>query len=604
MMTAKRLIGLSIVAALAAAFAVTRAGAVTLDDRGEMRLGLRAYTAARIGTEKMGGESDPLSFPRSPAGHLRQHRYFLELKLDHDLRRLAKTSWGLAALFRWLDPSSLRYALQYRGEGEGLYDYGPHEFTDQFTEAKKVRLDVPDIKGLSSPILPDQYIHQRVNHLRNNARMRHRFFIGYFDYEQGPVFVRVGRQVLAWGETDQFRLLDNINPLDQGFGGFFIPLDERRVPLDMLRTSYHFASIGPVTDAYLEGFGAMGNRVSVNPGVPQGSPWEPGGLSFPNPAVRFRIKQYPPEDFRFGARFVFNYRDVTYSLAHYYTRLDTPGVRFRIPGAFKGINTPRFGNEIIADVITPRVPISGGSLTFPVPSWYTIVRSEAAFIQREPLNRAGRGSDAESIYGPGTKQFNKLLQQKNTEGGLDPFLYPSFFDLARKKPIQGTLLRRDTFNWATGLDVNRFVRWINPTQTLFFSTQLFYKHVFNSPGDLILPVVHHDFALSTQIPIAGTGCGGAAKRPCEVRPRFLHLNDDQFLQTLLASTSYYGGRVQPQFVVAYDWQGVVLTQPGVTLVRDPFRLVFDYTRIDGAASGQIGALRDRDNVRFQAEYVF
>ena len=48
---------------------------------------------------------------------------------------------------------------------------------------------------------------------------------------------------LAWGETDVFRLLDNINPLDNSFGGFLVPLDERRVPLDMLRISYQIGDI-------------------------------------------------------------------------------------------------------------------------------------------------------------------------------------------------------------------------------------------------------------------------------------------------------------------------------------------------------------------------
>src|SRR5438445_7512296 len=99
--------------------------ALTLDDRGEMRLGLRAYTAARIGTEKMGGSDDPLSFPNSAAGHLRQHRYFLELKLDHDVRRLAKTSYGLARLFDCIDPNTLRYSPEYRGERAAIYHYGP-----------------------------------------------------------------------------------------------------------------------------------------------------------------------------------------------------------------------------------------------------------------------------------------------------------------------------------------------------------------------------------------------------------------------------------------------------------------------------------------------
>ena len=42
------------------------ARALTLDDRGEMRLGLRAYTAARIGTEKMAAATTRSAFRTPP----------------------------------------------------------------------------------------------------------------------------------------------------------------------------------------------------------------------------------------------------------------------------------------------------------------------------------------------------------------------------------------------------------------------------------------------------------------------------------------------------------------------------------------------------------
>jgi hypothetical protein len=607
------------------------ARALVLDDQGEMRLGLRSYTSVRIGTEQMGGADNPLTFPSSAAGHVRQNRYFLELKLDHDIRRLGTTTKGLAWLLGWMNPSKLSYSLQYRGEGEGIYDFGPSEFSDQADKLRNVRVNLPITTGtpfaglanIKTNLLPEKLIQERIDRLRGLARQRHQLFLGYLDFEKGPLFVRVGRQILAWGETDIFRLLDNINPLDDSFGGFFIDLDERREPLDMVRSSYSFGSIGPLHDIFLEGFGALGNRVATAPGIPPGSPWEPGGLGFPNPAIRTSAAVPSNTDFRGGGRLVFNAGDVTYSLAHYWTYLDVPGVRFTIPGRVQlpgetaPSNFPRFGNEILAEQEFPRVPITGASATFPIARYYSVVRSEAAWFQGEPMNRQGRGNDLDALCpvlcSDGKAGVAKLRNADNTEGGLDPFVYPRFLDLTRDKPFTGTVLRRDTFNFSLGLDINRYVRWLNPQQTIFITTQFFYKHVFDSPGDLVLPAVFRNLPVSDAFPILGTtgplalGCPtgpGGKRQPCQLRPRFFHLDDDRFLHTLLITTSYYGGRVIPSLGMFYDWQGAIVSQPGLTYVRDPFRVITDYTRVDGAPTGQFGAVRDRDNVRFQVEYVF
>jgi hypothetical protein len=623
--------------ALAGALVVRDAGAYNVDGTGEMKLSLRAYTSVRIGTETMGGSTDPLTFPKSPAGHVRQHRYFLQLDFDHDLTRVAETGWGPARLFGlldqgldaagWNDPLTVKYKLEYRGEGEGIYDYGPGEFSDFAGRLRGVRLQSPtvEIPGVVnvSRKLPEAYVKEIAARLRRIARQRHRLFMAYLDLEKGPVFLRVGRQVLAWGETDVFRLLDNINPLDDSFGGFFIALDERRLPIEMVRSSYNFGDIGPLADTFLEGFVANGNRVATEPGIPVGSPWEPGGLGNPNPQIRTIVQQPDRTDIRGGARIVTTVHDATITLAHYYTYLDVPGVRFTLPGqkACGGItsDTPSFCNPIIAHQEYPRVPISGASMTFPLPSWYTIVRSEAAYFQGQPFNRQGTGDPNDTLAAKGTPGFKRLVAANNIEGGLDPFVYPRFIDALgmRHAPVQGRILQRDTFNAAAGLDVNRFIRWLNPAQTFFFSTQFFYRHVFDSPGDLVLPVAFRSTPVGSNTPIVGDpnapgnllrgigGCGPKGhKHACLLEPRLLHLDDNQFLQTLLITTSYSSGRIVPSMGMFYDWQGAWVFQPGVTYVRDPFRFIFDYTRIEGAPTGQFGAVRDRDNVRFQVEFVF
>jgi hypothetical protein len=637
MTTAIRRHSIIVVAMLVVLVCARFASALPLDNRGEVKLGMRAYTAVRIGTQTIGGTENPLSWPGSATGHVRQHRYFLQLDFDHDLTRLAETGWGLPRVFGlmndgldaagWQDPLAIRYTVQYRGEGEGIYDYGPAEYSDQGNKLRRTRLNFPTltIPGLANlkRTLPEAYIRDRIDRLNNRARQRHRLFLAYIDFDKGPFFMRVGRQVLAWGETDIFRLLDNINPLDDSFGGFFIALDERRLPIEMVRSSYRFGSYGPISDAFIEGFVANGEPVSTIPGIPNGSAWSPGGIANPNPSINAVAKAPGVTDVRGGARLVFTAYDVTATLAHYYTYFDLPGVRFILPGpkdcGGSTGNTARFCNPLIAVQSFPRVPVTGASITFPLSSLYTIVRTEAAFFQDEPMNRQGRGNSNDTIALKGTPGYRRLVAQNNTEGGLNPFVWPRFIDPtgARQNRLWGRLLQRDTFNMSVGFDVNRFVRWLNPTQTFFITTQLFYKHVFDSPGDLVLPVPYRNTNVGKNLPLVGNprspnnllpGLGGCGpknrKHACPLQPRLFPLNDDRFLQTLLITTSYSGGRIVPSLGMFYDWQGAFVVQPGVQLVRDPFRFIVDYTNVFGNPTGQFGAVRDKDNIRMQVEFVF
>ncbi len=83
------------------------------------------------------------------------------------------------------------------------------------------------------------------------------------------------RQILAWGETDIFRLLDGVNHLDNSFGGPFEDLDDRRIPLWMLRSSLNLGMVGPVSSLTLEGFivpGTLDATVAPWPLGPDGAP--------------------------------------------------------------------------------------------------------------------------------------------------------------------------------------------------------------------------------------------------------------------------------------------------------------------------------------------
>ena len=100
--------------------------------------------------------------------------------------------------------------------------------------------------------------------------------------------------------------------------------------------------------------------------------------------------------------------------------------------------------------------------------------------------------------------------------------------------------------------------------------------------------------------------GPAASGTDAAVPNFVHSPVDQFLQTLLISTPYYGGRVLPSLGIFYDWGNAWVVQPSITYSVDPFRFTFTYnylsaTDLKGGAG--ISLLQDRDNFLFQFEYV-
>jgi hypothetical protein len=175
-------------------------------------------------------------------------------------------------------------------------------------------------------------------------------FEWYFNITKGPLFIRIGRQNLSWGETDGFRLLDQINPLDNLFGGFLVSLDERRVPLNMLRTQWSFGTVGPVSDLTLEGFVSPDRRTNAWYALNQGSFWNtptntspvevgrmpcggplygrrtPGPNDAPGNGIPCSVRAPGPhsnlDGSRGGARLVGTIHDFTFSIAHYYTWQD------------------------------------------------------------------------------------------------------------------------------------------------------------------------------------------------------------------------------------------------------------------------------------------
>jgi hypothetical protein len=216
-----------------------------------------------------------------------------------------------------------------------------------------------------------------------------------------------------------------------------------------------------------------------------------------------------------------------------------------------------------------------------VPQLYAVVRSELAYFYAEPffLNSAPNqilGPVQTGTITPGYRQVGV-----NPTTGKALLHYKSNID------------RSDVLRWSIGIDVNRYIRFLNPTQSFLISAQAFGVHILD----------FNDTPLTAVSPNYGFAHFAAAVRdPHRKNQAFVNLDPYQIINTLSISTSYRSGVISPALNFFYDWQGAWVVQPGVTFTRDPFRFTVQYSYIDGQFNG-IGFLRDRDNLIFQVEVV-
>jgi hypothetical protein len=457
-----------------------------------------------------------------------QHRYFLDpqllVQVQPWLRRLPLGE----DIVDFLQIEDARFFFNPRFEYDGVYDYGPEVFRD----------DLPP-------------------RLQKGSRLQ--LFEVYGDFRLlQAVSIRAGRQNLSWGETDVFRLLDRINPLDNGFGGFLIALDERRRPLTMVRASVGFGDY-PQWEIYntaLEMFIAPDKRLPA--GAPGPTPWgvsgAPAPAGFPptliaslaaldRGGVRGNQLERPDvslEDSRWGGRLLWTWQDVSMSLAYLSTYPE---------GATPALRLNSEGNPIIK-LKFPNTHVLGFTATSPLTVLgldYTVFRTEVAGFLDEAF----------------------FIEKQNFELGV---------------PIP----KRNVIRAVLGLDHNQWIRSLNPTNTFFFTTQIFYSDIQGSTSGIKIPL---------------------QRKP----GKYMDVDSNSVVQTLIANTNYSAAyffnlaQVQLSVTYLYDWEGAWLLQPSITFVRNQWKFRVEYNAIEGrfiaGLGGGIGTLKDKDNLTFRIDYL-
>ena len=540
----------------------------------ENTLSIAAKFSTRASFRLQDAEKNGYTYPQdTKIGDLVQWRNLALIEMDHDLEDLTEELdilWPLKKL-----EIQAKYHIVARFMYEALYNVGSDGFKE-VRENDKENID--------------------------NFKQAYDLWEAYIDLSRGPAFIRIGRQILAWGETDIFRLLDGINPLDNSFGGPFEDLDDRRIPLWMLRGSYNLGSVGPFSSLTIEGFWVPGTwDVKMGPWAPFGTPY-----MAPDPEVSVYNRLYirnPQKDMsnsRWGGRLQWMFGpNMNCSIAHYNSFLDGPTTWFslleEVPA---GVPLTDFGNLVIYGDYPSR-QVTGGSMTFWESMSDIVFRGEIAQAWDEPLfelAQNGRPLLADYIFlAPPVMDFLAVF------AGEDARAF-GFHGL----PVgieSGNIAKRDILRYMIGFDKQVWFRKLNKTSMFFTSFQYFGQWIQNHQEGTIIPVAEpNKFVPSdgrTSLPYTVNEITG---EPVLSYGSFPTINETEHIFTFLINTNYMKGNLTPQMAMAYDLRGAWLLLPSINYIREPFRFGIQYAGVVGSWNS-FGVFRDRDQIAFTFAYL-
>lgn len=402
--------------------------------------------------------------------------------------------------FGWLSTGPLEdatFTVIGRGVYDSIYDIGEH-FSERFSAQEKEK-----------------------------RKFEYKLRESYMDLALPPLSLRIGRQQVVWGETDNFRALDVINPLDLRWHWSREAWEDIRIPLWMVRAIYDIGKIGPLEESFVEAVWIPWDYQRGKTSTDPRRPWAFFGQGLRQRAnsviidgqvydLRTTVFDRKPdraiESSQGGMRFKGIWRGIDFSFNYFFTFGDT-GVKTR-PDLSRLDRTPTasgaagtFTSGI--NLVNARSHVIGFAANYSEEKYtQSVFRVETALATGVPV-RLGR-----------------------TAGPLPAHLDPdnNRYETANRTVV---MLAFDRPTW---------IRPLNKIRTFFLSGQFFWRHYLD----------YNKF-------FRGSSSVRHAVLDERILPnRFIGVNtdritEDEFVMTFSASTSYGpGGLWQPLFVIAYD----------------------------------------------------
>ena len=339
----------------------------------------------------------------------------------------------------------------------------------------------------------------------------------FVDLVLPPFTLRLGRQQVVWGETDNFRALDVINPLDLSWHWSRETWEDIRVPLWMARGIYDIGKFAWLEESFVEAIWIPAdfrpNKIATDPR----RPWAFTGNGLREVAnsividstllnLDLTVRDKHPErelgNGQGGFRFKAIWGDIDFSLNYFYGFSGNTGVRVL------GDLSRTVGDTLhrVIEVVNPRSHVVGFTANYSEERFtQSVFRMETAFTSGVPVKLA---ADAPaSVDGDGDE-----------------------FDTARRTVVM------------VAIDRPTWIRPLNSTRTVFLSSQVFWRHY--------LDYNRYYRGVST---VENAEVGGINLPPRFVSNNTDRIDRDEFVITFSASTRYgAAGLIQPSFVFAID----------------------------------------------------
>jgi hypothetical protein len=208
--------------------------------------------------------------------------------------------------------------------------------------------------------------------------------------------LRLGRQQVAWGETDSFQVLDVVNGFDFNWrSSFEAENEELRKPLIMANAVIDVPELaGSLQLLYRPGWDAASDvgytlPFTGNRFAPQGSLGKNALDVIPYNYDHSRGDTDRPS---YGGRWMGEFKQVGYSLNYYHTVFGIPVINFAdlgFPGYRPWGEVPRNG---FAEFVLPEVDIFGGTFNSYSEKVDAVFRGELAYIPNKPYNHGFSGT--------------------------------------------------------------------------------------------------------------------------------------------------------------------------------------------------------------------